>query len=164
MMAFVAVMREGIETAVFLLAAFQASTNPWAAGMGALLGILVATAVGWGIYRGGIRLNLGRFFKVTAALLVLVAAGLVASAFHTAHEAGWLNSFQGQALDLRWLVHPGSVGSSLLTGLFGVQPEPTTGEVVGWLVYAVPMLLYVLWPGRRGPSRRRATPVPAAAD
>ena len=52
------------------------------------------------IYRGGVRLNLARFFRVTGVVLVLVAAGLVASALHTAHEAGWLNAGQGQALDL----------------------------------------------------------------
>jgi len=81
---------------------------------------------------------------------VLVAAGLVASAIHTAHEATWLNSFQGQALDLSWLVQPGTVYSSLFTGILGIQPYPTTGEVVGWLLYAVPMTLFVLWPqGRR---------------
>ena len=162
-MAFVAVVREGIETAVFLLAAFQASTNPWTAGLGALLGVAVAVLLGWGIYRGGVRINLARFFRVTAVLLVLVAAGLVASAVHTAHEAAWLNSWQAQALDLRWLVQPGSVGGSLLTGLFGVQPEPTLGELVGWLVYAVPMLLFVLWPTRRG-RRRPAVVAQAAPD
>jgi high-affinity iron transporter len=161
-MAFVAVVREGIETAVFLLAAFQATTNPWAAGAGALLGIVAATILGWAIYRGGVHINLTRFFRVTAVLLVLVAAGLVAGAVHTAHEAAWLNSWQSQALDLRWLVQPGSVVASLFTGLFGVQPEPTVGEVTAWLLYAVPMLVFVLWPSRRGP-RRQPERVPSAA-
>ena len=77
-MAFVAVVREGIETAVFLLAAFQASGDATSAGAGALAGILVAVVIGGVIYRGGVRLNLGRFFRVTAAVLVVVAAGLVA--------------------------------------------------------------------------------------
>jgi high-affinity iron transporter len=94
-MAFIAVVREGIETAVFLLA-FQASGDATSAGAGALAGILVATAIGAGIYRGGVRLNLARFFRITAGVLVVVAAGLVASAIHTAHEATWLNGLQGQ--------------------------------------------------------------------
>jgi iron uptake system component EfeO len=153
-MAFFAVVREGLETAVFLLAAFQASGNALAAGGGALLGVLVAVAIGFGIYRGGVRLDLGRFFRVTAAVLVLVAAGLVGSAVHTAHEAAWLNDLQGRALDLSWLVRPGSVGSSLWTGMLGVQPQPTVGEAAAWLLYAVPMLLFVLWPDGRRPRLR----------
>jgi high-affinity iron transporter len=154
-MAFLAVMREGVETAVFLLAAFEASGDSSSAGLGAGLGILVAGAIGYGVYRGGVRLDLRRFFRVTAAVLVLVAAGLVASAIHTAHEATWLNSLQGAALDLNWLVRPGTITSSLVTGVLGVQPEPTVGEAVGWLLYAVPMLVYVLLPR---PVRRHGTP------
>ncbi|HEY2767430.1 MAG TPA: iron uptake transporter permease EfeU [Solirubrobacteraceae bacterium] len=155
-MAFVAVIREGIETAVFLLAAFQASGDATAAGIGAVLGILVAVLIGWGIYRGGVRLNLGRFFRITAAVLVLVAAGLVASAIHTAHEAAWLNHLQQPSVDLSWLVHPGSISSSLFTGMLGVQPHPTIGETAGWLIYALPMLVYVLRPDSWSLKARRA--------
>jgi high-affinity iron transporter len=147
-MAFFAVVREGFETAVFLLAAFQVSGDSASAGIGAALGIAVAIAVGWGIYGGGVRINLARFFRLTSAALVLVAAGLVMSALHTAHEATWLNSLQHRAVDLSWLVRPGSVPSSLLTGVLGLQPQPTVGEAAGWLVYAIPMLAFVLWPER----------------
>jgi iron uptake system component EfeO len=93
-------------------------------------------------------------------VLALVAAGLVASAIHTAHEAAWLNSLQAQALDLSWLVRQGSVSSSLITGVFGIQPQPTVGETLGFLLYAVPMLVYVLWPrsvGRRSRAINTAT-------
>jgi high-affinity iron transporter len=145
-MAFFAVLREGFETAVFLLAAFDASTRPLAAGGGALLGVVVAVVLGWGIYRGGVRINLARFFRVTSVVLVLVAAGLLASAAHTAHEAAWLNSFQDQVLNLEWLVAPGSVRSALLTGMLGLQPRPVVAEVTVYLLYAIPMLLVVLWP------------------
>ena len=159
-MAFFAVIREGIETSVFLLAAFQASGDAASAGAGAILGILVAVVVGAAIYRGGVRLNLARFFRVTAVALVLVAAGLVMSAVHTAHEAGWLYSLQSRAVDLRWLVQPGTVSSSLLTGVLGLQPQPTVGEAVLWVVYLVPMLVIVLWPVRR---IRRAAEQPVTA-
>ncbi len=147
-MAFFAVLREGLETAVFLLAAFQASSNALTAGLGALLGILTAVVIGAGLYRGGIRINLQRFFRVTAVFLVLIAAGLLATAMHTAHEGGWVNVLQGHALDLSWLVVPGTITSSLLTGMLGLQPLPTDGEVLVYLLYAVPMLLFVLWPQR----------------
>jgi FTR1 family protein len=148
-MAFFAVVREGLETAVFLLAAFQSAANPTTAGIGALLGVLVAVAIGFGIYRGGIHLDLARFFRLTGLVLVFVAAGLVASSLHTAHEAGWINAGQAQAVDLSWLVVTGAWTSSLLTGMLGLQPFPTTIEVIGYLVYAVPMTVFVLWPARR---------------
>ena len=155
-MAFFAVLREGLETAVFLLAAFQSSANPGATGSGAAIGIAVAVALGYGIYKGGVRLNLSRFFRITGFILVLVAAGLVASAAHTAAEAGWLSFLQRPAINLAWLVRPGTVRSALLTGMLGVQPVPTVAEVVAWIAYAIPMGLYVMWPHDRGPARSRA--------
>jgi high-affinity iron transporter len=152
-MAFLAVLREGFETVVFLLAAFNESGSSTTAAIGALIGILVAVALGYGIYRGGVRLNLSKFFRATGLVLVLVAAGLVVNALHTAHEAGWINFGQGRTVDLTALVRPGSVQSSLLTGMLGVQQHPVVIEVVGWLVYLIPVGLFVAWPPGRGPSR-----------
>ncbi len=167
-MAFLAVLREGFETSVFLLAAFQDATDTGAAGAGAVLGLIAAIVIGLGLYRGGVRINLTRFFRFTGLILVFVAAGLLASAAHTGHEAGWINSFQGQALDLTWLVQPGTISGSLLTGMLGLQPTPTTIEVAVYLLYAVPMAIYVLWPQplrlRRGRAgARRVGPAETAA-
>ena len=145
-MAFFAVLREGIETVVFLLAVFQGATDPTSAGIGAVLGVLAAVVIGYGIYRGGVSLNLAKFFKFTAVVLVFVAAGLLSSAAHTAWEAGWLTSFQDQAVDLTWLVVPGTWTSSLLTGMLGLQSLMTQAEVFLYLAYLIPMLAYVLWP------------------
>jgi high-affinity iron transporter len=145
-MAFLAVLREGFETSVFLLAAFNDSTDTTAAGAGAVLGLVAALAIGLGLYRGGVRINLTRFFRFTGLVLVFVAAGLLATAAHTAHEAGWINSLQGQAIDLSWLVQPGTVSGSLLTGMLGLQPSPTVIEAGVYLLYAIPMAAFVLWP------------------
>jgi high-affinity iron transporter len=153
-MAFLAVLREGFETTVFLLAAFQDSTDTTAAGAGAVLGLAAAIAIGLGLYRGGVRINLTRFFRVTGLVLVFVAAGLLATAAHTAHEAGWINGLQTEAFDLSWLVQPGTVSGSLLTGMLGLQPQPTMIEAVVYLAYAVPMALYVVWPDRLRPRAR----------
>jgi high-affinity iron transporter len=155
-MSFLAVLREGVETAVFLIATFQASSDAGPAGLGALLGLLAAAGIGYGIYRGGVRLNLARFFRVTGFVLVLVAAGLVMTALHTAHEAGWVDVAQSRPFDLAWLVRPGTPLAALLTGVLGLQPFPTTLELVGWLVYALPLTVIVLWPQRspRPPARR----------
>jgi high-affinity iron transporter len=108
------------------------------------------------IYRGGVRLNLARFFKVTGLVLVVVAAGLVMTAFHTANEAGWLSAGQVQAFDLSWLVRPGTPVSSLLTGVLGIQPYPVWIEVIVWLAYLVPMLIVVAWPARGARTERTA--------
>lgn len=166
-MAFFAVLREGLETAIFMVAAFQNSADAMAAGIGALLGVITALALGYGIYRGGVRINLARFFRVTGFVLVLVAAGLLASAVHAFAEAGVITAMQSHAMNLTWLVAPGTVRASLLTGMLGLQPIPTTAEVAIWLLYAVPLALYVLWPQRRPPQRRPAegdsAPVPSPA-
>jgi high-affinity iron transporter len=158
-LAFFAVIREGLETSVFLIAAFQNSLNPRATGTGAVLGILLAAVLGYGIYKGGVRINLSRFFRVTGFILVLVAAGLLASAAHAAAEAGFLTVGQASALNLTWLIAPGTIRASLITGMLGLQPSPTVIEVSLWLVYAIAMGLYVLWPHGRAPQQRRAANV-----
>jgi high-affinity iron transporter len=160
-MAFLAVLREGLETAVFLLAALQASSNRAASSAGALLGILLAIVVGYLIYRGGVRVNLARFFVVTGLVLVLVAAGLVSFAMHTGHEAGWILVGQQQLVDLSGLIKPGSVQSALVTGVLGVQPKPTLIEGIGWLVYFIPVSLFVLMSARKRPSANQRPNVQA---
>jgi len=162
-MAVLAVLREGFETAVFLLAAFTASGSPIAAGIGAVIGIALAAVIGYGIYRGGVRINLGRFFRITGVVLVLVAAGLVASAIHTGHEAGLILFGQNQVADLSWLMQPGSVISALLTSVLGIQPRPTAIEALGWALYLVPMLLIVLWPAAPRPAAPREASSQAVA-
>jgi high-affinity iron transporter len=155
-MAFLAVLREGFETAVFLLATFQASTSRVSASLGALLGIAVAVGLGYGIYRGGTRINMKRFFTVTSVVLVVVAAGLLMSAAHSAHEAGWISTGQASPVDLGWLVQPGTAWSSVVTGVLGIQPRPTVAEIVVWLAYLAPMLAVVLRPQTAPP--RSAVP------
>jgi high-affinity iron transporter len=156
-MAFLAVLREGLETAVFLLATFQASGNAALSAIGAIIGIVAACILGYAIYRGGAKINMARFFRLTNIVLVLVAAGLVMTAFHTGHEAGWINSGQTQAFDLSWLIRPGTVISSLFTGVLGIQPYPTVIEVVAWAAYLVPMMLIVCWPIKK-PTKLPAAP------
>jgi high-affinity iron transporter len=160
-MAFLAVLREGFETTVFMLAVFADRPDATTAGIGALLGLLAAGAVGIGIYRGAVRIDLGRFFRATSIVLVAVAGGLAATSIHTAHEAGWLNALQTRVFDVEWLVAPGTVRGSLLTGMLGLQPQPTAAEVAAWLAYTVPVALYLFW--RRVPPARRSRPATPTA-
>ncbi len=166
LMAFLAVFREGFETAVFLLAAFQSAVSPAQAATGAVLGIIVAVGLGYLIYRGGVKLDLSKFFRITGAVLVLVAAGLVMSTFRAAYEAGWLTIGQQHAISLDLIARPGTVQESLLTGVLGIRSSMPVIEVVAYLLYLVPMLAVVLWPARRaltGPRLGRLLAGTAAA-
>lgn len=153
-LAFVAVIREGLETAVFLFAILEGSSNVTLGLVGALLGVAIASALGYAIYKGGARVNLSRFFRVTGVVLVLVAAGLVASSIHEFAEAGVLPWWQTPALDLTAIVAPGSIRAGLLTAFLGVQAVPTYAELAGWLLFLVPAAWYVL----RRPRLKIPTP------
>lgn len=152
-MAFVAVLREGLETAIFLLAILGDTTTPAVGFTGAILGIAVAVAIGYGIYRGGITIDLRRFFRVTGVALVVVAAGLLATAVHDLSEAGVITILQGSAFDLSWLVAPGTIRSSLITAFLGFQPVPTFAEILVWMAFVTPMVLYVAGVGSRPRAR-----------
>ena len=163
-LAFFAVIREGLETAVFLLAAFENSVNPRATGTGAVLGVAVAVTLGYGIYRGGVRINLSRFFRITGFVLVIVAAGLLSYAVHDLAEARIIEVAQGTALNLTWLLRPGSLQEALLSGALGIRAIPSHAEAIAWLAYAIPMGLYVLWPQPRvQPPVRVEAAAPAAS-
>lgn len=153
-MAFLAVLKEGFETSVFMLATFSAAQSTIWAAVGAVVGLLLALIIGWGIYRGGIRLNLGRFFKITGIFLIFVAAGLVVSALRSAHEAGWLLIGQRKVLDLYWLLPAGSIRAALVTGVLGIPADPRSAEVIGWVSYLSLFFLLFAWPERYKPSPR----------
>ncbi len=108
--------------------------------------------MGAGIYFGSLKLNLGRFFRITGVFLVFIAAGLVMSSLRTAHEAGWITIGQQRAFDLSAWIPAKSVLGALITGMFGVPPDPRLVEVLGWLLYAVPVLIVFLWPARLAPG------------
>ena len=125
LMAFLAVIREGVETVVFVLAAFNEAGSGRARGCRPAARHRGRVVLGYGIYRGGVRLNLSKFFRATGLVLVLVAAGIVVNALHTAHEAGWLDVGQSSPVDLdAGSSSPGTVQASLLTGMLGMQAAP----------------------------------------
>jgi high-affinity iron transporter len=166
-MAFLAVLKEGFETSVFLLAAAQTSHgNRWFAVLGGLTGIAVSIGIGIGLFYGGLKLNLGRFFRVTGVFLVLIAAGLVLGALRTAHEAGWVTIGQQQVFDFASWMPSQSLLGALITGVFGLPADPRLIEVLGWLLYAVPVLAVFLWPARLAAApraRRRLLAATSAA-
>jgi high-affinity iron transporter len=140
LLAFVAVGREGLETVLFLYAAFSASNSVASSGSGAVVGLLVAVALGYGIYKGSARLNLRAFFQITGGLIIVVAAGLLASSVHEFNEAGALLFLTDQAWDLSGVIGSSGVIGTLLKGLVGYVPQPTVLQALAYFGYLVPTL------------------------
>lgn len=145
LMVFFAVAREGLESVFFLLAAFQQSEGP-AAPVGALLGVLLAAAVGYGIFKGGLKLNLRRFFRWTGVFILIIAAGILANSVMALHEAGIWNHFQAVVFDASDILPLDSTLGSVLAGVFGYIATPTVSEVVAYVAFLVPALILFLMP------------------
>lgn len=161
--AVLAVGREGLETALFLWAATQAGTRDtigsvtptWEPLVGALLGILVAVALGYLIYRGAIRLNLTVFFTWTGAFLILVAGGVLAYGIHDLQEAGILPGLHDLAFDVSGAIPPSSWYGTLLKGVFNFSPATTWLEAAAWVLYVVPVgALFLLRTRTPRPARQ----------
>src|SRR5919202_6879462 len=162
--AFVAVAREGLETALFIWAAVKATGSSAAPLLGAVLGLATAVVLGYLLYRRSVQLNLARFFTYTGAALVVVAAGVLAYGFHDLQEAGFLTAagLGRVAFDATGILPPSSWWGSLFKGLFSISAAPTRLELIVWLAYLVPVLTIFLMPARA--KRPPATaPVPAPA-
>lgn len=147
LMVFFAVAREGLESVFFLLAAFGQDLGVWPP-LGAMLGLATAVVLGFLLYWGGIRLNLGAFFRWTSLFILLVAAGLAAGAIRAFHEAGLWNHFQAVAFDLSQVLSTHSLFGTLLESVFGYQEAPTVSEVAVWLIYLLPALAIFFMPTR----------------
>ncbi|MBA2811744.1 FTR1 family protein [Streptomyces sp. KM273126] len=139
--AFLAVGREGLETALFVWASVRASSDGTQGPLiGVLLGIATAVLLGWLFYRGALRINLSKFFTWTGGMLVVVAAGVLAYGFHDLQEADFLPGLTDQAFDISHIVDPSSWYGTLLKGIFNFQPDPTVLQVTVWLLYLIPTL------------------------
>lgn len=133
-MVFLAVAREGLESVFFLLAIFQQSQG-WEAPVGALAGIAVSIALGVALYKGGVRLDLRRFFRFTGVFILLVAAGLLAGSLRKFHEAGLWNGLQTVVVDLSDVLPMDAPLGAILSGLFGYQAAPVLGEVIVYVAF-----------------------------
>jgi high-affinity iron transporter len=153
-LAFTAVIREGIETSLFLLgqatAASRADAGALSVLIGAFIGLGIAVALGVGFYRGARLLNLRTFFSWTGVALIFVAAGLVAGAAHEFIEIGWITVGTNTAFDISGLLphEGGGLGllGQLLHVLFGYTSTPEWTALVAWAVYLVTVLTLYLRP------------------
>ena len=136
-LAFLAVFREGIELALFLMAARMAS-DPVSVLVGAILGLGAAIILGWMIFATTRRLNLRHFFQITNVLLLLFAAGLVAHGVHEFNEAGWVPSIVENVWDINHLLSDKSEIGGILKALFGYNGNPSLTEVIAYLGLPLP--------------------------
>lgn len=143
-MAFVAVLREGAETAIFFWAAAHATGNSVASVVGLVLGLGTAVIVGWVFYRSTSTINLSKFFKVTSILLVFVAAGVLSYGIHEFQEVGWLPGEANVLLDLSGVLVEGTFLATLVAGLFNLKPTTTALQVIGYVGYSVTVLYFLL--------------------
>ncbi|MFE3161926.1 iron uptake transporter permease EfeU [Streptomyces sp. NPDC059224] len=145
--AFLAVGREGLETALFVWASVHAASDGTPRPLvGVALGLATAVLLGWLFYRGALRINLAKFFTWTGGMLVVVAAGVLAYGFHDLQEADWIPGLTNQAFDISGTIPPDSWYGTLLKGVFNFQPDPTVLQVTVWLLYLVPTLVLFFVP------------------
>ncbi|MGW5335190.1 iron uptake transporter permease EfeU [Streptomyces bauhiniae] len=160
--AFLAVGREGLETALFVWASVHAASDGTPRPLiGVALGIATAVLLGWLFYRGALRINLAKFFTWTGGMLVVVAAGVLGYGVHDLQEAGWVPGLTHLAFDISGTIVPDSWYGTLLKGVFNFQPDPTVVQLTVWLLYLVPVLTLFLLPSRV--SGRTGRPVAGAA-
>ena len=152
-LAFLAVLREGIELTLFLTAA-SFTTTAGATVVGGLLGLAAAIVAGWLIFATTARLNVRAFFQVTSILLIFFAAGLVAHGVHELNEAGWVPAVIEQVWDINPILDENSAAGQILKALFGYNGNPSLMEVVAYLGYWAVVLLAL---------RRRRTQAELAA-
>jgi high-affinity iron transporter len=149
---FIAVAREGIETALFLWAAVKASGSTTLPLLGAALGLAGAVSLGFLLYRGVLKINLSRFFAWTGGFLIIVAAGVLAYGIHDLQEAGVLPGADNLAFDVSAVISPDSWFGTFLIGIFNFSPATSWGQLVAWVIYVVPVLTLFIARIRRNSS------------
>ena len=153
LVAFIAVFREGVETALFLSAAAFASDGQGTL-IGAALGLTAAILIGFLIYASTARLNIRLFFNITSVLLLLFAAGLLANGIHEFQEAGVIPTVNGQLWDTNNLVDENSSLGQMLKAVVGYNGNPSLVEVVAYFSYWIAVLLGLrLWMESRYPPK-----------
>ena len=153
---FFAVVREGIETALFLTAAAMTSSAQQAL-IGGLAGLAGAAFLGWLLFAASVRLNLRRFFQVTSILLILFAAGLFAHSIHEFNEVGLIPGIIEHVWDMNHILNENSPVGLLLATLFGYNGNPSLTEVLGYAGYFLAIILGLRLADRRTNPALEAT-------
>lgn len=146
-LAFTAVIREGVETSLFLVGQVSAAGEGGLSVLvGALAGLAVAVAIGWLVYTGARRINYGTFFRVTGLVLIFVAAGLLSHAVHELVEVGWITVGTQTAFDISAILDHNTGIGLFLRALFGYTSTPEVITLAVYLLYLIPVLYLYLRP------------------
>lgn len=140
-MAFTAVAREGLETALFFFTAVQAAGSTLEPTIGFVLGLASAVTIGYLLYRRAVKINLKQFFTVTGYFLILVAAGVLSYGVHELQEAGFFTGEDNLAFDISSTISADSFFGTLARGIFNFRPATTWLEAIAWVTY----VLYAVW-------------------
>lgn len=153
LLSFLAVGREGLETAVFFYATVQTAQGGTVQPLiGFAVGIAAAIVIAYLLYRGAVRFDLGRFFKITGVLLVFVAAGVLGYGLHDLQEAAFLPGLHTLAFDASAAIPETSWYGALLKGIFNYSQQTTVLQAVAWVAYVAIVLPLFL----RKPAPKRA--------
>jgi len=170
-LAFVAVIREGVETSLFLVGQVASASaeggEMWVV-IGAIIGLLIAAVIAVGFYHGSRRLNLATFFRWTGVALVFIAAGLLSHAVHELIEIGVITVGTQTLFDLSSILPHDEEGGSLLgqflAALFGYTSTPEVTTFVVWLSYVVIVLTLFLRPVKPAPVSPAASAAPTSVE
>jgi len=164
-LAFTAVIREGIETSIFLAAqATSAQAGASSVLIGAVLGLAAAVAIGWVFYTGSRRINLRTFFTWTGVALVFIAAGLLSHAIHEFIEVGLIPFGTQTAFDIsNVLSHDEGIGQ-FLRAIFGYSANPEVTTLVVHVTYLLVVLALYLRPMRPAALPARPAEAPAGTE
>ncbi|MGN6633896.1 MAG: FTR1 family iron permease [Oryzihumus sp.] len=161
--AFLAVLREGFEATLFLIATATQESGENVL-LGGIAGLVVAGALGWMVVVGGKRLPMKQFFTVTAWVLVMFAAGLLARAMMFLQSTGDLGIVLDNVYDLtsvHWLTQDSEVGR-FLAAMFGWDPRPSIEQVLVWVGY-VAIVGWLFQRGGKAPATRGTAKAPVRA-
>ncbi|MHA6764104.1 iron uptake transporter permease EfeU [Streptacidiphilus sp. PAMC 29251] len=156
---FLAVGREGLETALFIWTTAQTAGESTGPLIGAAVGLVLATGLCWALYRRVLRINLTRFFSWTGAGLIVIAAGVLGYGLRDLQEGGVLPGGHSFAVDLSGSVDANSWYATLVQGVFNLTTQMTWLQLGAYVAYLV-IVMALFVQGLRLP---KAAPVPAAA-
>ncbi|WP_279098599.1 iron uptake transporter permease EfeU [Gordonia bronchialis] len=157
-LAFLAVGREGFETALLMVGYAESVSGGWWPLLGLLLGVLVAVVLTVLLYLGAIRLDFHRFFLYTGIFLIVVAAGILAYGVHALQTVGWLPGLDNTAFDISAHYDQSSWYGTVLAGIFNFRPEPSVLQVIAWVLYIAIVLPLFVRANRRSPAAASGTP------